>query len=82
MRQIRENLEQKLESQVKNFKGNLKALNERKNGQVQNLVHIVENIQSETEKQYQRRNEIVLFSRKWVLIIDYGKRAKKIKCHI
>jgi predicted nucleic acid-binding Zn-ribbon protein len=50
MREITGNLEQKLESKVKNLKGNLKELNEEMDGQVQSLAHVVENIQSETDK--------------------------------
>jgi hypothetical protein len=50
MREITFNLEQKLESEVKSLKANLKALNEKMDGQVQSLAHVVENIQSETNK--------------------------------
>jgi HPt (histidine-containing phosphotransfer) domain-containing protein len=50
MWEITINLEQKLESEFKNLKGNFKALNEEMDGQVQSLTHVVENIQSETDK--------------------------------
>jgi uncharacterized protein YukE len=50
MREITVNLEQKLESEVNNLKGNFKALNKKMDGQVQSLTHIVENIQSEIDK--------------------------------
>jgi flagellar motility protein MotE (MotC chaperone) len=50
MRQITDNLEQKLESEVKNLEGNLKALNEKIDRQVQSLIHVDENIKPETDK--------------------------------